>query len=129
MIRQIATFAGAGIAAAIAHYGVLIALVEWARAPVVASTLAGYLCGGVTSYALNARHTFAAEPRARDAIVRFIAVAAVGFVLTGLLMRQFVERWGAPYLPAQVVTTGVVLVWSFMAHKYFTFRARPRRAR
>jgi putative flippase GtrA len=29
---------------------------------------------------------------------------------------------GAPYLPAQLVTTGIVLVWSFLANKMWTFR-------
>jgi putative flippase GtrA len=38
-------------------------------------------------------------------------------------MHLFVDRLGAPYLPAQLVTTGLVLVWSFLANKVWTFRA------
>jgi putative flippase GtrA len=36
-------------------------------------------------------------------------------------MHLFTQRLGVPYIPAQLVTTGIVLVWSFMAHKLWTF--------
>ena len=37
-------------------------------------------------------------------------------------MRLLVERWHAPYLPAQIVTTGLVMVWTFAANRLWTFR-------
>jgi putative flippase GtrA len=37
-------------------------------------------------------------------------------------MHAFTRWLGAPYLPAQLVTTGIVLFWSFVAHKLWTFR-------
>lgn len=119
--RQIGSFVMVGLAAAVAHYGVLIGLVERALWRPVAATLCGYVAGGIVSYVLNRRLTFASRRDHRDAIWRFAVVAGVGFLLTGLLMALFVNRWGAPYLPAQVVTTGCVLVWSFLAHKIWTF--------
>lgn len=119
--RQIGSFIVVGLAAAVAHYGVLIGLVERARWTPVPATLCGYVAGGIVSYALNRRLTFASRRDHRDAIWRFAVVAGVGFLLTGLLMALFVDRWGAPYIPAQVVTTGFVLVWSFLAHKIWTF--------
>jgi putative flippase GtrA len=51
-------------------------------------------------------------------------VAAVGFVLTGFLMHLLVDRLGVLYLAAQLVTTGIVLFWSFIAHKVWTFARR-----
>ena len=36
-------------------------------------------------------------------------------------MALFVDVWSLPYLGAQVATTGCVLVWSFIAHKLWTF--------
>jgi uncharacterized membrane protein YbaN (DUF454 family) len=39
-------------------------------------------------------------------------------------MSLFVNRWLLPYLPAQLVTTGIVLLWSFFAHKYWSFGDR-----
>ena len=36
-------------------------------------------------------------------------------------MHLFVDRFGAPYIPAQIVTTGIVMFWSFVGHKFWTF--------
>jgi putative flippase GtrA len=47
----------------------------------------------------------------------------VGFLITGFLMTVFVDRFGAPYLPAQLLTTGIVLFWSFLGNKLWTFSA------
>ena len=119
--RQLSGFLASGLAAAVAHYGVLIGLVEGAHWSPVPATLCGYLAGGIVSYVLNERLTFARQRAHRDAIWRFAIVAAIGFALTGLLMALFTGFWHAPYLPAQVATTGCVLVWSFLAHKIWTF--------
>lgn len=121
--RQFAAFFGVGVAAAVAHYGLLIGLVEgWGFDPVPA-TLAGYVAGGLVSYALNRRLTYASDRPHREAGWRFAVVAVVGFLITGALMHVFTRWFAVPYLPAQFVTTGVVLFWSFFAHKLWTFDA------
>ena len=119
--RQFAAFVAAGCAAAVAHFGVLIGLVEAAGWTPVPATLCGYLAGGAVSYVLNHRLTFTSTRKHREALWRFAVVAGVGFCLTALIMSLLVDRWSLPYLPAQVFTTGCVLVWSFVAHKLWTF--------
>ena len=52
---------------------------------------------------------------------RFAVVAGVGFCLTWLCMGLLNGRLGLHYFLAQIVTTGIVLVWSFLAHKLWTF--------
>ena len=37
-------------------------------------------------------------------------------------MHVLTDRLGIAYLAAQVVTTGIVMLWSFLAHKAWTFR-------
>lgn len=119
--RQFLIFVLVGVAAAVAHYGVLIALVEaWAVSP-VSATLVGYVAGGVVSYVLNRRHTYRSDRPHEEAGWRFAVVAGVGFLLTLLFMYVLHDRLGLYYLLAQVLTTGVVLVWSFLAHKLWTF--------
>ena len=120
--RQFSAFAGVGLVSAVAHYGVLVALVEGAGAPVVAATLAGYVAGGVVSYALNRRFAFRSNRPHGEATWRFALVAAVGFVLTGLAMGLLHGRWDIPYLLAQVITTGCVMLWSFAANRWWTFQ-------
>lgn len=119
--RQFAAFFGVGLAAAVAHYGLLILLVEGGGFHPVPATLAGYVAGGLVSYVLNRRHTYQSSRPHREATWRFAVVAFIGFLLTWFLMHAFTVWMGGPYLPAQLITTGVVMLWSFLAHKIWTF--------
>lgn len=121
LLRQLVAFSGVGLAAAIAHYGLLILLVEGGGVHPVPATLAGYVAGGLISYALNRKHTYQSNRPHREATWRFAMVAFVGFLLTWFLMHALTVWLEGPYLPAQVVTTGVVMMWSFIAHKAWTF--------
>ena len=121
LLKQATAFFGVGVIAAIVHYSVLVAGVELARVSPVPATLAGYIFGGIVSYWLNRRHTYRSDRPHAEAGWRFAVVAGVGFVLTFGLMTLFVNHWALPYLPAQILTTGIVLVWSFFAHKYWSF--------
>jgi len=121
LVRQIWAFIGVGVVAAVAHYGVLIGLVESGPLTPVPATLAGYVVGGIVSYLLNRRHTYRSERPHREAAWRFAVVAGVGFLLTAAVMHELATRLGVPYLAAQILTTGVVLLWSFLAHRVWTF--------
>ena len=121
---EIGRFGGVGVLAAIAHYGVLIALVELGGLGATPAALAGYVAGGVVSYVLNYSWTFRSARAHAVAVPRNVAIAALGFGLTGLLMALLHDRWGAPYLLAQLATTGVVMAWSFVANRAVTF-GRP----
>ncbi|MDE2361761.1 MAG: GtrA family protein [Hyphomicrobiales bacterium] len=122
---QFSAFAVVGVAAAIVHYGLLIGLVQGGVLRPVPAALCGYVGGGLVSYALSRAHVFESARSHVEAGWRFVAVAAVGFCLTFAFMHLFVDRFGAPYLIAQVVTTGVVMIWSFLAHKFWTFGGGP----
>ena len=122
--RQLVTYALAGALTAVAHYGVLIGLVEGAGSDPVPATLAGFVVGALVSYGLNRWMTFDATRSHAQAGWRFALIAAGGFGLTGLLMHLFVTRLGLPYLPMQLVTTGIVMVFSFLGHKFFSFADR-----
>ena len=124
LTRQFAAFFGVGVVAAVVHYGLLIGLVEAWRVDPVPAALAGYVAGGVVSYALNRRFTYRSNRPHAEATWRFALVAVVGFFLTWGFMHAFTRWLGLPYLPAQLVTTGVVLFWSFLAHKLWTFGGR-----
>ncbi|MBM6595852.1 GtrA family protein [Microvirga pudoricolor] len=121
LFRQFMAFAGVGLAAAVVHYGLLVGLVEAGGFGPVTATLAGYVAGGIVSYWLNRAHTYDSDRPHQEATWRFALVAAVGFGLTWVFMQLFINGLDAPYLPAQLVTTGIVMVWSFIAHKAWTF--------
>jgi putative flippase GtrA len=122
LARQFAAFFGVGLVAAVVHYGLLISLVEGYRMDPVPAALAGYVAGGIVSYLLNRRHTYASDRPHVEATWRFAIVAIIGFGLTWAGMAILVRGLAVPYLAAQLVTTGIVLFWSFLAHKFWTFR-------
>ncbi len=121
LFQQFVAFFGVGLVAAVVHYSVLVGGVELFGLKPVPATLAGYVLGGIVSYGLNRRHTYHSERPHDEAGWRFAIVASIGFIMTFGLMKLFVERWLLPYFPMQIVTTGIVLVWSFVAHKFWTF--------
>jgi putative flippase GtrA len=119
--RQLSAFVVVGLVAAIAHYGTLFTLVEGMHWRPVPATLVGFVCGGIVSYILNRRHTFVSERPHEEASWRFAIVSSIGFTLTWIIMHILVDRIGAPYLPAQMLTTGLVMFWNFLANKLWTF--------
>ena len=121
MIRQLSSFIGVGLVASAVHYALLVALVEVGGLEPAPSALCGFTVGGIVSYGLNRRHTFVSERPHEQAAWRFGLVATVAFVLTYLFMRLFHEIGHMPYLAAQVVTTGVVMIWTFGANRFWTF--------
>ncbi len=122
--RQLLAYVFAGGLTAVAHYGVLVGLVELARVDPVPATLAGFVVGAIVSYALNRWMTFEATRSHAQASWRFGLIAIGGFGLTWMLMHLFVTRLSLPYLPMQFVTTGFVMVFSFLGHKFFSFADR-----
>jgi putative flippase GtrA len=123
--RQFSAFVIVGLIAAVAHYGTLIGLVEARLMGPVPATLLGFLAGAAVSYVLNRRFAFESDRPHREALWRFGIVSVVGFTLTGLIMAVLTGPLNAPYLPAQVLTTGIVLFWNFLANRYWTFSGPP----
>ncbi len=137
--RQFSTFFVVGLICTAFHYLVMSSLLELAHWPVIPATLSGFCVGGVTSYILNRRHTFASDRPHAEAGWRFVTVTTVGFFLTWLMMSTLMN-WAAmsgliallgeklfPYV-AQAVTTGTVMFWNFGANRMWTFRAQPAEA-
>ncbi len=118
---QFATFVGVGLTAAAGHFSTLAFLVEYHWADPVLGSLAGFLVGSVISYCLNRRFTFESTRTHAGALPRFAAVAGVAFVLNGVLMDILTHRIGLYYLFAQVITTGLVLIWTFTAYRLWAF--------
>jgi putative flippase GtrA len=129
--RQFSSFFLVGLSSTTLQYVVLLGLKELASWPVVPASLAGYFIGGFLNYTLNRRHTFDSDRSHAEAGWRFVAVMVVGFFLTWALMQLFVLLWNAPtvppeaYLPAQLVTSILVMLWNFVAHRLWTFRDAP----
>ena len=122
LAKQFRIYVLVGLVATAVHYAILIGLKESGLLSSVPATLAGYLAGGIISYRLNRSHAFESDRPHHEALWRFVLVAFVGFIVTGVLMALLHEHWGLHYVLVQVLATGTVMIWSFAANKFWTFQ-------
>ncbi len=119
--HQFLVFATIGAIGTSGHYAVLILLVQLLHvAPVLATTL-GFVVGALINYALNYRITFKSNKKHREAMTKFLVVAGLGAVANGAIMSLGVNTFDVHYLIIQLLATCIVLVFNFMANKYWTF--------
>ena len=119
--RQFSRFTGVGFITAIGHYGLLIALVKGAGVNPVTASAAGALLGAVINYSLNYRYTFSSNKRHRDAILKFAVVATIGLLLNTFFMWVGIAILGLHFMVSQILATGLVIIWSFVGNRYWTF--------
>lgn len=121
LARQFSLFTLVGVVGTAAHYIVLVVLVELLALNAVASSAAGALCGALVNYLLNHRFTFRSAMPHGKTLPRFLTVATAGFAINALIMYLGVEVAQMYYLLVQILATGMVLVWNFVANKLWTF--------
>ncbi len=122
LMRQFMQFAAVGLVGTAVHYSLLILLAEaFGVDPVIGSFL-GFISGGLVNYYLNYKITFRSTKRHQTAMAQFFTVVGIGLGLNTLLMALFVNQFGVQYLIAQIVTTGLVLIWHFLGNRFWTFR-------
>ena len=115
---------GAGVTAL--DYLVMIAGVQWLGLGSVMASGLGFTVGSLANYLFNRYYTFRSTTPHGTALLRFLVVIGSGLGITLLLMQVFTTRWGLPYLPARVLTTGLVLFWHFAGNAFWSF-AHPRK--
>ena len=121
MMVKLIKFSAVGALGTLAHYSVLIFLVQLLSVNVLVASSIGAVVGALVNYFLNYKWTFNSNKRHSEAMVKFFAVAVVGFIMNGLFMMLFTEVLIFHYLIAQIITTGIVLFWNFLANHYWTF--------
>jgi putative flippase GtrA len=120
-MNRFAKFAGVGAIGTVGHYVTLFVLVDVTGLDAVIASSAGFLVGAIINYALNYTFTFRSQQSHISTAPKFFAIALGGFFLNGAAMSLFVNRIGLYYLFAQVITTGLILIWTFLANHYWTF--------
>jgi putative flippase GtrA len=121
--RQFSSFLAVGVATTAVHYGVLILLVETLDANPVVATTAGFVTAAFLSYLLNRRYTFDELPAFHSGLLKYYAALSIGLVLNAGVMALLTD-WGAYYLLAQVIASGVALVWNFLAARFVVFHRK-----
>jgi putative flippase GtrA len=121
-LRQFSSFFVVGVATTAVHYGVLVMLVEtWSVYPVWATT-AGFLVAALFSYLLNRHYTFEERPAFHTGLLKYYAAMSVGLALNSGTM-ALLTWWGLFYIYAQLIASGVALIWNFFAARSIVFRS------
>jgi putative flippase GtrA len=121
ILKQLIKFTGVGVFGTAVQYVTLFLLVQIADIhPVVAST-AGFMLGAFVNYHLNYIYTFRSSKSHFEAMPKFFSVAAVGLFLNGVIMQFFIGYFSIAYIFAQLIATGLVLLWNFTANRMWTF--------
>ena len=103
-------------------YLILVALVHAVNMNAVWASSIGFIVSAVCNYLLNYRFTFRSNVEHRRAVAKFVVVAGVGLVLNSLTMQIATENMRLHYLLAQVLATGLVLLWNFTGNRLWTFK-------
>jgi putative flippase GtrA len=122
LARQFLRFASVGATGTAVQYLVLWAGVEAMGWPAALSSALGYMLGSIVNYLLNYFFTFGSDKSHVEAATKYYAVLAVGLGITATLMALFVSVLEWNYWVAQIVTTGVALLWHFAGSKWWAFK-------
>lgn len=120
--REMLHYLWVGFLATASQYILLILCVEVFHSSAVLGSSLGYLLGGIVNYVLNRKHTFVSQKKHHRAIAQFIIVFIIAFFMNGALLQALQTFLKLHYIPAQILTTALVLGWNYSAHKFWTFK-------
>jgi putative flippase GtrA len=125
LVHQFLRFAAVGLCGTGTQYFVLWLGTEYFAASAVHASALGYLFGSVVNYWLNYLFTFKSDKSHLDAAAKYYTVVGVGWCINTGLMKLFVDLLGWQKWPAQVLTTGIGLIWNFGGSRWWAFRHKP----
>jgi putative flippase GtrA len=122
LVMQFICFTGVGAFGTAVHYLILIGLVQVLKVNSVLGSGVGFIGGAMVNYALNYRFVFRSSKQHHKTIIKFFMVAMMGFFINILIMFLMTRLIQWNYLYSQFAATAVVLCWTFIGNKVWTFR-------
>ncbi|QLI81978.1 GtrA family protein [Chitinibacter fontanus] len=126
LFKQFLTFAAVGLCGTGIQYLVLWLGVTWhGNSAAVSASAIGYLLGSVANYLLNYFFTFKdqhGQKSHREAAAKFYTIAGLGWLLNTGLMFLLVNYLRITHWPAQLITTGIGLLWNFAGSRWWAFK-------
>ena len=119
--KQFLTFILVGSFVAIVQFVIIIALVQYLGVGVVHASSTGFVICTFLNYILSYKITFRSRMKHRKALIQFLAVATVGLLLNGAIVKIGTDVLEIHYLLTQVGAMGVVIIWNFFANRCWTF--------
>jgi putative flippase GtrA len=120
-VRQFIIFSMMGAIGTGGHYLVLVLLVELFNQSASISTTAGFIVGAFINYILNYHITFKSIKPHREALVKFLLIAAIGAIINTMIMYFGTNILHYHYFLIQIIATLLVLIWNFTVNKIWVF--------
>jgi putative flippase GtrA len=120
--RQFIRFAAVGATGTLIQYGILWAGVEFLTVPAAFASGVGYAFGSISNYLLNYFFTFESGKSHAETISKYYSVLGIGWCINTGIMGVLVHHWGWNYWFAQLLATGVGLVWNFIGSRWWAFK-------
>jgi len=115
-------FIGVGAVATGAQYLVLVILVEAFHMDPVLSSAIGFITSSCLNYYLNYTYTYNSTLPHSKAVPKFFITVLAGLVINTGCMFIMVSKMHLYYIVAQIVATGITLLWNFSIHSLWSFK-------
>lgn len=122
-MRTFIRYLFAGLAAVIAHYIVLVILVEMGEVNATVASASGFCVGVMVNYKLQYHWTFRATGPHSRMLPRYLGVTLVTLGINTGIFWILYELLGLFYPLAQAVAIGVVFFINFVVNRRFTFKS------
>ena len=120
--RQFIRFAAVGACGTLVQYTMLEIGTEWLAMPAAWASAIGYVMGSVVNYLLNYFFTFESGKSHMEAASKYFTLLGVGFCINTGLMALLVHHLGWNKWIAQMLTTGIGLIWNFSGSRLWAFK-------
>lgn len=109
-----------GVIATAAHYVVMWFALNLQLWPVMATTI-GFTAGASTRFFFSYFHIFEPERDVMKALPHFVMALALQMVINAVLLAILLAV-EVPVWPAQVITTGALVIFNFLVYKFWVFK-------
>lgn len=117
--KQFSRFFIVGAFSTLIQFSILISLVEISAVKAIWASTFAYIGGALINYFLNRYFTFKSDLSHKKTLIRFSLNSIFGLVLNFTVIGIFLIYYS--YILSQVWASGIVLVWNFLVHRYWTF--------
>lgn len=112
-----------GGTALIVDVGLLYVFTEFFGIWYLFSATLSFVCSAVYNYTFQKAITFKNKNKNYlKQFLSFVVIALVGLAINNTLLYIEVERFKIWYVLAKIIAAAIVLVWNFLANKFFTFK-------
>lgn len=120
--KEFTKFCSVGLICTAIQYLLLVLLIEIISLQEVIASAAAYGCSAIVNYLLNYHLTFQVTVRHQTAGVKFAVMVLLGLFSNTLLFYIAFSHFNLPYIYAQIIATGLVLMQNFTLSKTWAFK-------